>query len=149
MQSVTMAYQHVGDTLVLNADNEIAAGLADGAKADVLYFSRNIRPENGFFLDAGTIFEARDGKYEPVMEENHIFLPGIHNVENFMAAFAAVRRLVSHETMERVARDFKGVAHRIEFVREKDGVKFYNDSIASSPTRTIAGLRSLTKRLYS
>ena len=142
-----MAYQNKMDRLVLNADNEIAAGFADGAKADTLYFSRHIRPENGVFLDAGTIFEARDGKYTPIMEENEIFLPGQHNVENFMAAFAAARDLVSRETMENVAKSFTGVAHRIEFVREKDNVKFYNDSIASSPTRTIAGLRSFDQKV--
>ncbi|MBQ8974285.1 MAG: UDP-N-acetylmuramoyl-L-alanine--D-glutamate ligase, partial [Oscillospiraceae bacterium] len=70
-----------------------------------------------------------------------------HNVENFMAAFAAVRGMVSHENMRKVASQFRGVPHRIELVREKDGVKYYNDSIASSPSRTMAGLKCFDKKV--
>ncbi|MFR0733869.1 MAG: hypothetical protein ACLSHU_06480 [Oscillospiraceae bacterium] len=80
------------------------------------------------------------------MAQRDILLPGLHNVENYMAALAALEGLVSDETARQVARTFKGVEHRIELVREKDGVRFYNDSIASSPSRTIAGLRSFQRR---
>ena len=81
------------------------------------------------------------------MDQSEILLPGIHNVENYMAAILAVGELVSDENIRIVARRFGGVEHRIELVREKDGVRYYNDSIASSPTRTIAGLRSFSQKL--
>jgi UDP-N-acetylmuramoylalanine--D-glutamate ligase len=74
-------------------------------------------------------------------------LPGKHNIENLLAAFAAVQRWCSVDSMRSVATTFTGVEHRIEFVREVDGIKFYNDSIASSPTRTIAGLNSFTHKV--
>ena len=75
-----------------------------------------------------------------------IAIPGVHNIENYMAAVAAVDGLVSDEVIREVAASFSGVEHRIELVREVHGVKYYNDSIASSPTRTIAGLRSFRQR---
>ena len=78
---------------------------------------------------------------------NTIAIPGVHNIENYMAMIAAVEGLVDDEIIRQVATDFAGVEHRIELVRIKDGVKFYNDSIASSPTRTIAGLKSFTQKV--
>ena len=84
-----------------------------------------------------------DGERETaVLERSDILLPGMHNVENYMAACAALKGLVPHEIMRQVARDFNGVEHRLELTRELDGVRYYNDSIASSPSRTVAGLRS-------
>ena len=74
-------------------------------------------------------------------------IPGDHNIENYMAAILAVEGLVSDETVRHVAKTFGGVEHRIELVRVKDGVRFYNDSIASSPSRTVAGLRSFREKV--
>ena len=74
-------------------------------------------------------------------------LPGVHNIENYMAAIAATEGMVSDETVRTVAKNFGGVEHRIELVRIKDGVRYYNDSIASSPSRTIAGLRSFDQKV--
>jgi len=71
----------------------------------------------------------------------------VHNIENYMAAILAVEGLVSDENIRKVASEFGGVEHRIELVRVKDNVKFYNDSIASSPTRTIAGLNSFSQKV--
>ena len=82
-----------------------------------------------------------------VLRQEDILLPGIHNVENYMAAILAVDSMVSEEDIRAVAKSFGGVEHRIELVRVKDGVSYYNDSIASSPSRTIAGLRSFEKRV--
>jgi len=82
-----------------------------------------------------------------VLDSKDILLPGVHNIENYMAAIAAVEGLVSDETIQSVAKTFGGVEHRIELVRIKDGVRFYNDSIASSPSRTIAGLRSFEDKV--
>ena len=82
-----------------------------------------------------------------MLKASEILIPGVHNVENYMAAIAMVDGLVSDETIRQVAKTFGGVEHRIELVRVKDGVRFYNDSIASSPSRTIAGLRSFPEKV--
>jgi UDP-N-acetylmuramoylalanine--D-glutamate ligase len=82
-----------------------------------------------------------------VLDTADILIPGVHNIENYMAAILAVEGLVDDETIRHVARTFGGVEHRIELVRIKDGVRFYNDSIASSPSRTIAGLRSFSQKV--
>ena len=84
---------------------------------------------------------------ENVLNVQDILIPGVHNVENYMAAIALVEGLVTDEVIRHVAKTFGGVEHRIELVRIKDGVKFYNDSIASSPSRTIAGLRSFSEKV--
>ena len=84
---------------------------------------------------------------EPVLNTGDILLPGVHNIENYMAAIAMVEGLVEDDTIRQVAKNFGGVEHRIELVRIKDGVRFYNDSIASSPSRTIAGLRSFKEKV--
>ena len=81
----------------------------------------------------------------PIMHRDEITILGDHNVANYLAAISAVWGYVSVESIKKVAREFKGVEHRIEFVRELDGVKYYNDSIASSPTRTIAGLKAFNQ----
>ena len=82
-----------------------------------------------------------------VLDAGDILIPGVHNIENYMAAILAVEGLVADETIRQVAKTFGGVEHRIELVRIKDGVRFYNDSIASSPSRTIAGLRSFPEKV--
>jgi UDP-N-acetylmuramoylalanine--D-glutamate ligase len=87
----------------------------------------------------------RDG--EKVLDSKDILIPGVHNIENYMAAIAAVEGLASDDTIRQVAKTFGGVEHRIELVRIKDGVRFYNDSIASSPSRTIAGLHSFPEKV--
>lgn len=81
------------------------------------------------------------------MHKDQIRIPGIHNVENYLTAISAVWGEVSVENMVHVAETFNGVEHRIEFVRELDGVKYYNDSIATSPTRVLAGLNSFNQKL--
>ena len=140
-------HQGKNDILILNADNEASAPFLKEAKGEVRLFSRRTRTENGAFLDAGTVFASCGGACTPIVEENHIRLPGQHNIENYMAAFSAVRDFVGAGVMEQTARSFAGVEHRIELVRELRGVKWYNDSIASSPTRTIAGLRAFGEKV--
>lgn len=134
-------YQSREDILVLNADNAITAGFAGNGVTR--FFSREGKLEKGIYLD-GTVI-CRDGI--PVLDTNEIVIPGVHNVENYMAAIAAVEGLVDDGIIRRVAREFGGVEHRIELVRTKDGVKYYNDSIASSPSRTIAGLNSFPNKV--
>ena len=116
------------------------------ARGKVLEFSRLTEPEQGVFLKDGAIW--RKGKtLHKILDCSDILIPGLHNVENYMAAILAVEGLVSDETVRTVARSFGGVEHRIELVRIKDGVRYYNDSIASSPSRTTAGLRSFTQKV--
>ena len=136
-------HQTAENVLVLNHDNEITDSLQPEAKGSVRLFSRKENLLKGVCLRDGVIY--RDG--EAVLRQEDILLPGIHNVENYMTAIAATQGLVSDESIRQVARTFGGVEHRIELVRVKDGVSYYNDSIASSPTRTIAGLRSFHQKI--
>ncbi len=123
--------------LVVNADNEITADYGRQAKTRVLQFSR-IEAVNGAYYADGKIWD--NGKV--VIDIDEIKIPGMHNVENYMAAYCAVQGLVDGETFREVARSFGGVQHRLELIRELRGVKYINDSIASSPTRAVAGLKS-------
>lgn len=137
------AYQDACDKLVLNADNEITAGFAKEARGQVTLFSRKKSLEQGVYLKDGMVMYCG----RPVLHQEDIRLPGLHNLENYMAAIAVVEELVPDEVIRDFARTFNGVEHRIELVRELDGVRYYNDSIASSPSRTMAGLRSFQDKV--
>ena len=139
--------QKSSELAIFNQDYEYTREYAKEAPGNVRMFSRREPVADGVYTEGETIFDVCGGKAEAIMSVNDIALPGVHNVENYMAAFAAVRGLVSQEAMHRTARTFSGVAHRIELVRELGGVKYYNDSIASSPSRTIAGLRSFDRKV--
>ena len=138
--------QQDSDVLVLNADNELTRSFAAEAPAGVRFFSRLEAVENGAFMRDGVIYRAADGRKAPIMPASDIRIPGLHNVENYMAAFAATDGVVSDDICRSVAKSFPGVAHRLEMIRTLHGVTFCNDSIASSPTRTIAGLRSFSAK---
>ena len=140
-------HQQPGDTAIFNLDNAITRQQALRAPGRALYFSRQAEPENGVFLRGDAVISRRDGHERQIMTTEDIRLPGVHNVENYMAAIAAVEGLVPDETIRTFARTFNGVEHRIELVRTYHGVRFYNDSIASSPSRTIAGLRSFKEKV--
>jgi len=129
--------------LVLNLDNAYTAACAEEAAAEIMWFSRQQTVEKGFSFHDGAIWRER----EHFIDASDILLPGLHNIENYMAAFAATDGMVSKETCSRVAKTFGGVAHRIELIRTLRGVRYYNDSIASSPTRTVAGLRSFRQKV--
>ena len=140
-------YQSAGDVAVFNLDNVITREQGTRAPGHVRYFSRREEPADGVFLRGEEIISRHDGWEQVIMTTEDIRLPGVHNVENYMAAIAAVDGLVPYEVIRRFARDFNGVEHRIELVRTYHGVRFYNDSIASSPSRTIAGLRSFKEKV--
>ncbi len=133
--------QSAGDTLILNRDNAITASFAPEAKGSVRWFSR--REKADVYFENDIVW--RNG--EALLRREDILIPGMHNVENYMAAILAVDGLVSDEDTRYVAKHFGGVEHRIELVRVRDGVSYYNDSIASSPSRTIAGLRSFRQKV--
>ena len=134
-------FQGEADTLILNLDNGITNTFTGNGKTR--WFSRLGKTDNGICLDGDYI--TRDGVQ--VLNIHDIVIPGVHNIENYMSAILAVDGLVDDDTIRDVARTFGGVEHRIELVRIKDGVKFYNDSIASSPSRTIAGLKSFSEKV--
>ena len=140
-------HQQPGDIAVFNLDNAITRELSAHAPGRALYFSRQAEPENGVFLRGNAVISRRDGRERQIMTTEDIHLPGVHNVENYMAAIAAVDGLVPDDVIRTFARTFNGVEHRIELVRTWRGVRFYNDSIASSPSRTIAGLRSFKEKV--
>ncbi len=129
--------QNKTDLLVLNFDNDLTRGLASTAPGRVRMFSRKSAPEKAVVLENGCI--SLQGRV--LIPVSDIRIPGEHNVENYMAACAALYEWVDPAVMAKVAREFAGVEHRLELVRELEGVRWYNDSIASSPTRTLAGLK--------
>jgi len=146
-------HQSAEDIAVFNADNEVTRSFLGLAKGAVRAFSRREEVERGAYLAPGALGEgqaiwASNGQSRrPVLPLADIRLPGVHNVENYMAAICAVDGLVPDETIREFAKNFSGVEHRIELVRELDGVRYYNDSIASSPSRTIAGLNAFPEKV--
>ena len=140
-------YQNQDGLLVLNQDNEITRGFAPEAPGHVTLFSRRQELEKGVFLKDGVIWVRNAMHERPVLPVSDILLPGDHNVENYMAAIAALDGLIPDQVIREFASKFAGVEHRIELVRTLNGVKYYNDSIASSPSRTIAGLRSFRQKV--
>ncbi|MBQ4146046.1 MAG: UDP-N-acetylmuramoyl-L-alanine--D-glutamate ligase, partial [Clostridia bacterium] len=110
---------------------------------NAVYFSSKEKLEDGYCLVDNKIVLMEKGVIKnEILDINKIYIPGMHNVENYMAAIAATHSFVSKDVVNETATEFKGVPHRIEFVRELNGVKYYNDSIASTPARTTAGLVS-------
>lgn len=140
-------HQSEDDRLVLNYDNEVTRSMAAEAVCPVTWFSRKERLEEGVYLRDGAIWLTNSMGSREVLPLSDIQLPGVHNIENYMAAIAAVDGLVPDKCVRAVARRFHGVEHRIELVRELDGVKYYNDSIGTSPSRTTACLESFPQKI--
>ncbi len=135
--------------LVTNKDNDITKEFETEAKGKVILFSSLETLKNGYIYDRqdGKIKCCIDGKKEELLDKNEIKLRGKHNYENICAALAATNCLVNRETQIEAIKQFKGVEHRLEFVRELDGVKYYNDSIGTSPASTIAGLNAFDENI--
>ena len=140
-------HQSGEDVAVFNADNDITAEQSHRAPGRARLFSRQDEVADGVFLRGEDIVCRSGGRERVIMTAGDIKIPGVHNVENYMAAIAAVDGLVPDEVIRDFAREFGGVEHRIELVRTYRGVRYYNDSIASSPSRTIAGLRSFHEKV--
>ncbi len=140
-------HQTADQKVILNYDNMLTRDFAKRAPGQVVFFSLQSPEHADITLENGSIMVKKGEKKESVLLQSTISIPGMHNVENYMAAIAAVGDLVSPEILQEVAASFSGVEHRIELVRKFRGVQYYNDSIASSPTRTIAGLRSFQKKV--
>lgn len=143
-----LLHQNAFSRTVLNRDDEITEGFRKDVRGQSLGFSMTRRLHNGAWLsDDGFLHMAYRGVDVPVVDRKEIAVIGDHNISNYLAAITAVWGYVGVDSICKVAREFGGVEHRIEFVRELDGVKYYNDSIASSPTRTIAGLKAFDQKV--
>ena len=140
-------YQDKDGIIVLNYDNAITKAAAKEANGKVVFFSSKTKLEDGIILDGDIIKECKDKLRRHILSTNTVALRGTHNYENICAAIAATSSLVEVEDAVKAVQEFKGVQHRLEFIREIDGVKWYNDSIGTSPTRTIAGLHSFDERI--
>lgn len=134
--------------LVLNRDNRDTAACASEAPGEVRWFSRKQKVSNGVFLREDGMICLVDGeRVSEIVPAADLIVPGVHNVENMMAAFAAAEDFVTETVMAETARSFSGVAHRMEIVRRHRGITFINDSIATSPNRTIAGLQCFDHKI--
>ena len=135
-------FQNNDGILVANFDNDVTREASKEANGKVIYFSSKQKIDNGFIVDGDVIKECDDKLRKHVLNVKDIKLRGVHNFENICAAIAATRTLVDLDTAVAVVKEFESVEHRIEFVRELFGTKWYNDSSSSSPTRTISGLNA-------
>lgn len=151
-----LIYQDSSQRTVLNADCDYSIGhrvyhdMRYDVRGKLAEFSLEKPVNTGAYLDDNdNIVYAEDGTVTQIMPASDIRLPGRHNIANYCTAIAAVWGLVQPEQIREVARTFGGVEHRIEFVREADGVKYYNDSIATSPSRVISGVRAFNQKIIA
>ena len=149
-----LIYQSADSKTVLNADCDYSIGsrvyhdMRYDVRGKLYEFSISHPVENGAFLDEnGDIVFSENGVHTVLFNKDIIKIPGMHNIENYCTAISAVWGLVSVENMKKIAETFGGVEHRIEFVREFKGVKYYNDSIATSPSRVISGLKAFNQKI--
>lgn len=137
-------HQNENGIVVLNYDNEYTREFAKDVNGKKIFFSSKEKLRDGYIYDNTdeTIKFCEDNIRRHIINRNDIILRGIHNYENICAAIAATSSIVDIETAVSAIKEFKGVEHRLEFVRELNGVKWYNDSIGTSPASTIAGLNA-------
>ena len=135
-------YQNKDDVAILNYDNEITRKCGKEVKGKRIYFSSKTQLEDGFIVEDRKVKQCIDGIRKHILNTEDVILRGNHNFENIATAIAATSTLVDIEEAAESVKTFKPVEHRLEYIREIDGVKWYNDSVSSSPTRTIAGLNS-------
>ena len=140
-------YQKENDIVVLNYDNEITRNCAKEANGKVIFFSRKEKLDNGYIVDEDIIKVCKDKIRKHILNVNDVILRGQHNYENIATALAATSTLVDTDKAVETLINFKPVAHRLEFVREINGVKWYNDSASSSPTRTLAGINAFKESI--
>lgn len=133
--------------LVLNNSDTLCSSFSDEAVSELIWFSENPNISRGYFLRDNEVLRISDGEEIVIQDISDIKLQGKHNALNYLAAYSAVDGMVPYDKMRRVSGNFSGVEHRLEFVRNINGIDFINDSIASSPSRTIACLHSFSSPL--
>lgn len=139
--------QNENGILILNYDNDITRECAKAAKGKVVFFSSKTKLDNGFIVDEDVVKECEDKVRKHVLNTNEVILRGNHNFQNIATALAATKTLVDTDVAVEAIKEFKPVEHRIEFIREIDGVKWYNDSASSSPTRTLSGINAFKENI--
>ena len=140
--------QTENDILILNYDNPVTREFGKQAKGKVIYFSDQVKLDDGYIVDDGTVKFCENKLRKHILNTRDVLLIGKHNYQNICAALAATESLVDEETAKHAITKFKGVHHRLEFVKEDSkNVRWYNDSASSSPTRTIAGIRAFYKKV--
>lgn len=140
-------YQNENGILILNYDNDVTNKCGNEANGKVIYFSSKNKLEDGWIVDDGIIKECTDKLRKHIVNTKDVNLRGMHNYENICAALAATKTFVDTKKAVKTICNFKSVEHRLEYIREINGVKWYNDSVSSSPTRTIAGLNSYEEEI--
>jgi UDP-N-acetylmuramoylalanine--D-glutamate ligase len=140
-------FQNSNDMLIVKYDNEITRPFINQGKGNVRKFSRINNISKGAFMKKSKLVYKDEQREYNIIDVNDIKILGNHNIENYLAAISAVIDYVKPETIEKIGKTFNGVEHRMELVRELKGIKFYNDSIGSSPTRTIAGLKIFKEKV--
>jgi len=139
-------FQKEGDYAVLNADQPLTRQLLKECRGQALLFSRQYQVSAGAFLDQEQIIVRWNGDEWRVCHTSELQLPGSHNVDNALAACAIAAAAGAHaEAMRTGVTSFKGVEHRLELVAEVDAVRYYDDSIATSPQRAVAALNSFSE----
>lgn len=133
--------------LVLNEDNEFTQRYGSESKSKIRKFSLEKETNCGVYYKDGEIISNINGNAEKIMDTKDIKIVGMHNVANICTASSLVIDICGKDAIKNVAMTFGGVEHRMELVREVNGVKWYNDSIASSPSRTIAGLKAFNEKI--
>lgn len=133
--------------LILNYDNDITRNCAKEANGKVIFFSSKTKLDNGFIVDDNIIKECEDKVRKHILNTEEVILRGNHNYQNIATALAATKTLVDIDIAVEAIKEFKPVEHRIEFIREIDNVKWYNDSASSSPTRTLSGVNAFKEKI--
>ncbi|MCL2771782.1 MAG: UDP-N-acetylmuramoyl-L-alanine--D-glutamate ligase [Oscillospiraceae bacterium] len=142
-KKVIFKNQQASDRIILSYDDDLTRSFKNDVNATAYLFSMDLLPEeykNGIYCKDNSIFVRENGVEKKIMDKSDIFIRGGHNVKNFMAAIGVTYDIVSADAIKATANTFGGVEHRIEFVRDADGISYYNSSIDSAPTRTIAAL---------
>lgn len=140
-------YQNENGILILNYDNDITRNCSKEANGKVIFFSSKEKLDNGFIVDENVMKECEDKVRKHILNTDEVILRGNHNFQNIATALAATKTLVDTDIAVQAIKEFKPVEHRIEFVREIDGVKWYNDSASSSPTRTLSGINAFKENI--
>ena len=140
-------YQDENGILILNYDNDITRSCSKDANGKVIFFSSKEKLDNGFIVDENVVKECEDKVRKHILNTDEVILRGNHNFQNIATALAATKTLVDTDVAVQAIKEFKPVEHRIEFIREIDGVKWYNDSASSSPTRTLSGINAFKENI--
>ncbi len=139
--------QTAEDFCVLNYDDEVLREFGKSLTCKALFFSAKEELEDGIFYKDGTVYKAVKGTVTPYLTQNDTNLVGVHNFENIMAAILMTEAFgVPEETIKKAIKTFRAVEHRIEYVAEKNGVKYYNDSKGTNTDAAIKAIDAMPSK---